>query len=359
MIVASVTQTAAAAPAAQNASAQLPDEASLFVAGAIAPKMGAFTQFTYAAQDGSFGVDNIDVRYADHTALAGRDLLLGLTLHNNPTVQDVWNTVPAWSYPFMSSSVATEPIASTLIEGGLEQAVLGLGGYALWDNHVYAELTGYRSAQQGRAAPLDSSASGVIRGVVPYGRIALQSTVDHTYLMIGGFGFANARLYPTGVSGATDRYATLGLDAQMERRLTEGGAMLIGRASWIHESQSLDATFAAGEAERARATLRALRVNASLVPNAFVGATLGYFSTTGSRDSLRFAPAELTGSRTGRPDTRGVTVELDANVWQNVRLGLQYTAYSRFNGASEAYDEVGGRRVSDNDALYLYTWIAF
>jgi hypothetical protein len=359
MFVASLTQTGVAAPAAQNASAQMPEQASLFVAGSIAPRMGAFTQFTYAAQDGSFGVDNIDLRYANHTAMAGHDLLFGLTLHNNPTVQDVWNTLPAWSYPFMSSSVATEPIASTLIEGGLEQEVLGLGGYALWDNLIYAELTGYRSAQQGAHAPLDSGASRVISGVVPYGRVALQHTVDHTYLMIGGFGFANARLYPTGVTGPTDHYTTLGLDAQVERRLTEAGAMLVGRASWTHESQTLDATFAEGEAERASATLRALRVNASFLPNTFVGATVGYFSTTGSSDSLRFAPAELTGSRTGRPDTRGLTGEVDANVWQNVRLGLQYTAYSRFNGASDAYDVVGGRRASDNNVLYLYSWIAF
>ncbi len=56
----------------------------------------------------------------------------------------------------MSSSIAPSPISSTLIEGALAQQVLGLGGYALWDNLLYTEFTAYRSGQQGTHAPLDS-----------------------------------------------------------------------------------------------------------------------------------------------------------------------------------------------------------
>src|SRR5206468_2358242 len=109
-------------------------ELSAFLAGALTPKVGAFVHLTYAAADASFGLDNVDIRYATHTMFADRDLLFGLTLHNNPTVQDVWNTVPAWSFPFMAPEVAPSPAASPLIEGALEQQVLGLGAYSLYND---------------------------------------------------------------------------------------------------------------------------------------------------------------------------------------------------------------------------------
>ena len=50
-----------------------------------------------------------------------------------------------------------------------------------------------------------------------------------------------------------------------------------------------------------------------------------------------------------RPDTVG---------WLAVKLGLQYTAYMRFDGASSDYDGAG-RNASDNNLLYAYLWLAF
>jgi hypothetical protein len=359
MIVTSLTHTSKAVPEAQNNNAMFPEQASLFLGAANTPRIGTFVQLTYAAQDGAIGIDNVDFRYANHTTVADKDLLLGLTVHNNPTVQDVWNTVPAWSYPFMSSSTAPSPMASTLLEGTLGQQVIGLGGYALWANLLYTELTAYRSAQQGTHVPLDSGSQNVINRVIPYGRVALQHAFDKTYVMVGGFGVAGAQIFPTGVTGPTDRYTTLGVDAQIEQKLDQGGAMLIGRTSFIHEKQTLDATFAAEEAENARATLKSFRANVSYVPSTRMSGTVAYFNTSGSSDTLRYAPGELTGSRTGSPNTNGFMGELDFNAWQNTRLGLQYTAYRRFNGTSDAYDEVGGRNASHNNTLYLYTWVAF
>ena len=358
MIVTSLTRTRKEQPAAQNNSVLFPDQASLFLGGAITPRVGTFMQFTYAAQDGTFGVDNLDFRYANHTTWLDKDLLLGVTLHNNPTVQDVWNTVPAWSYPFMSSSVAPSPIASTLIEGGLSQQVLGLGGYALFDNLLYAEVTGYRTAQQGTHSPQDSASTNVTDGVIPYFRLALQHSTDRTYMMFGGFGFAGAHLYPKGVTGPTDRYNTLGVDLQVEHKLDDAGRMLIGRSRFINESQSLDATFDGGGAQSSHGTLRTLQANVSYLTSTAFAGTLGYFTTTGTSDSLRFAPAPLTGSRLFSPSSTGMSGEVTYNAWQNTRLSLQYIMYSRFNGSDKDYDGAG-RRASDNNTLYLYSWVAF
>jgi hypothetical protein len=40
-----------------------------------------------------------------------------------------------------------------------------------------------------------------------------------------------------------------------------------------------------------------------------------------------------------------------------VRVGLQYTIYDKFDGASSNYDGTG-RNASDNNTLYLFLWAA-
>ena len=358
MVVASVSHTARTPAGTQNGTSQFPQQFSLFAAGEITPNAGIFTQFTYEAQEGSFGVDNIDLRYAAHHTLGERDLLLGLTLHNNPTVQDVWNTVPAWSFPFMGSGVAPSPIASTLIDGALGQQVVGLGAYSLVGNTVYGELTAYRSAPQGGTQPLDSSVTNAVKGVIPYWRFALQHATTTSAMMIGTYGF-DAHLYPIGVSGATDQYIDAALDAQVEQKA--GTATWIGRAAYIHETQHLDASAsgAAPTAERVNENLATLRASVAFQPSVRYGITAGYFQTTGTTDATRFAEGDLTGSRTGSPNTSGMIGELDYNAWQNLRLGLQWVGYNRFNGSGTAYDVPGGRRAADNNTLYAHLWLAF
>src|SRR5690348_9517498 len=173
MVVTSLSRTARAQPFSQNNTTDFPQQFSLFLSGQVTPNVGAFTQFTYASVDGSFGIDNVDVRYARHTTFADRDVLFGLTINNNPSVQDVWNTTPAWSYPFIGSAVAPTPMASTLIDGALGQSVVGLGAYSLWNNLLYAEASAYRSAPQGTHQPLDTTATNTTHGVAPYWRLAL------------------------------------------------------------------------------------------------------------------------------------------------------------------------------------------
>lgn len=356
MAVASLTQLNKTLPGTQNGTAAFPQEFSLFAAGQISPNVGAFTQLTYAAADGSFGIDNIDIRFANHATLGDRDLLYGVTLHNNPTVQDVWNTVPAWGYPFMSSDATPSSLAATQIDGELGQQVFGLGAYTLFDHVLYAEFTAYRSALQGMAMPLDSTAEGATSGVTPYWRVALQHESPSTSLMLGTYGFI-AKVYPSGVSGPTNHYTDVAVDAQVEQR--SGSATWIGRGTYIHERQRLDATFESGEAERADQTLSTARASVAFLPSEKYSFTFGYFQTSGSSDELLYASAPVFGSANGSPNTAGAIGEFNFNAWLNTRLGLQYTAFTRFNGASQQYDTNRGRNAADNNTLFLYTWWAF
>jgi hypothetical protein len=357
MLVTGLTQTARAQPESQNGTVSFPQQLSLFVAGQISPHVGMFTQFTYAAADGAIGIDNIDLRWAKHGSVADHDMLFGFTLNNNPTVQDVWNTAPAWSFPFMSSDAAPSPAASTMIDGALGQQVAGLGAYSLYDNTLYAELSAYRSAPQGSEQPLGSSATNVTKGVIPYWRVALQHAWPSTYAMIGTYGFA-AHLYPAGVTGPTNNYTDAAVDAQVEHHAAS--AMWIGRAAFIHEGQTLSAFADADPAEAANLheTLSTFRTSVTFEPSIRYALSAGYFQTTGTTDAVLFAPASVTGSRTGSPNSRGALGEFAVNPWQNTRFGIQYVAYSLFNGASNNYD-AAGRKAGDNNTLFLYFWLAF
>jgi hypothetical protein len=351
MVQASLTQTKDAQPGAQNGTAEMPQQLSVFLAGQITSKIGIFSQITYAGADGSIGMDNIDIRYANKASLGSTEMRYGFTLNNNPSVEDLWNTTPAWGFPFASSDVAPGGLASTVVDGALAQQALGLGAYTLLGGLVYADFSVYRSAFQGRALA-DSFA---ISGVAPYWRVALQKVWDRQNIMVGTYGL-RANMYPGAVSGPTDHFTDIGLDAQFETKLPRGS--LVARGTWIHEKQTLDATFAEGGSANPENTLKTLRFNTSYYPTQQVGVTLGYFQTTGTTDPVRYAPAEVAGSANGDPKTNGFIGEVDFNPWQNTRLGVQYTAYDKFNGGSTGYDGFG-RQASGNNTLYLLAWLVF
>lgn len=354
MATASMTHMKSGLPDAQNNAAMLPQELSGFLAGRITPKIGIFSQFTYAGADGAFGIDNVDIRYADKTTFgASTEMSYGVTLNNNPSVQDLWNTTPVWGFPFIGSEGAPTGAAAALIDGGLSQNVLGLGGYALVGNLVYGEVTLYRSAFQGTTAP--SSATGAIDGVAPYWRLSLQKEWDRQYLMVGTFGMRTG-LFSDALAGSRNTFTDVGADAQFETRAGTGNVVI--RGAWIRERQTLDAAFAAGGSENAKNTLKVLRVNASYYPRQWLGVSGAWFDTRGSADAGLYVPDPVDGSASGSPKTNGLVGEIDLNPWENTRIGLQYTAYANFNGGKTNYDGAG-RNASDNNTLFAFAWLAF
>ena len=43
----------------------------------------------------------------------------------------------------------------------------------------------------------------------------------------------------------------------------------------------------------------------------------------------------------------------------NLKLGIQYIGYVRYNGGTSAYDGVTGRSASNNNTVYAFAWLAF
>lgn len=149
MAALSETATNTPQPGAQNWTADA--NLTLYLAGQMAPHFGEMIQASYSTQSDHFTLNNADIRYANRTTLGSRDLLYGLMLNNNPTVGDVWNSTPAWGYPWFGGN-APSPAAQPLIAGALGQDVLGLGAYAMFNDHLYADFNVYRSLHVGGPA---------------------------------------------------------------------------------------------------------------------------------------------------------------------------------------------------------------
>src|SRR5436309_14796 len=164
----SFTTTKSPVPGTQNGSVELPQDISLFLSGAWTSHVGSFVQVTYDTQDDHFGIDNTDIRYANTKKLGGKELVYGLNVNNNPTVEDLWNSTPAWGYSWVADDWAPTPTASPII-ASLGQDVAGFGGYAMWNNHLYLDATLYRSEHVGGAQPNSGTDFGFnVRGLAPY-----------------------------------------------------------------------------------------------------------------------------------------------------------------------------------------------
>lgn len=365
------TTNPAAPGLTQSGTAGFPQQLSLFYAGKIAPHFGVFSQITYANDSGTIGIDNTDLRFAKLLVLPGKNTLTyGLTLNNNPTVEDLWNSTPAWGFPYAASNAVVSPIAGTEIDGALAQSVAGMEAYLYYDESLYVEFGGYRSAPQGQvnaltgqAGPLDGTFSNVLEGVSPYWRVAYEYDWGANSLEVGTYG-ADFKMHPgagTALEGPDNAFLDTAVDFQYQY-VGERNIVSFSGTS-IHEHMRLTASYLSGASANRRDTLNTSRLWASYYYRRRYGAQLGWFSTTGTRDSVLY-PANVSGgagvitSANNSPDTDGMQAQVDYLPWLNVKLALQYTHYNRFNGGTANYDGAG-RSASDNDTIYAVLWYAF
>ena len=351
---------------------------SAFWGGAITDDIGAFAQVTYTGPPvGGFADpfghtwtwDNTDVRYAKSTKLGNLDVVFGITANNNPTVQDVWNTTPAWSFPYASSTIAPTPSTKTIIEGAFAAHVGGVGAYAFINDMLYLEASAYRTLsfnQQNSLGVDPFGAPGLLDGFAPYWRAAFEPHWGDHYLMVGTFGMhteVNPWIDPTFATGTmgtfsqTDKFTDVGFDTQYQYQGENYWLTL--RGSFIHEFQTLDATLANGGSSNLNNDVNSLKLQGSFAyggDNRIV-LTGQYFDIWGSSDPTLYAGL---GSGITTPNSNGFTAEIayipfgtskaPGWPWLNARVGLQYTAYDKFDGTKD--------HASDHNTLFLHLWLA-
>ena len=351
---------------------------SVFLAGKITDNIGLFAQATYdnyANQDpistqwsGHSHSDNIDLRYADRFISSNNDLIIGLSLNNNPSVTDVWNSAPAWIQYVPTKFGVTGANASPMVSQ-LGQQVAGLGAYAFWNKTFYAEMSLYQTAKG--ALTILKSGNDIgnrLSGTNPYWRLAVSHEWGPHNVMVGTFGM-NATVFPdpTMPSGPTTNYRDRGVDAQYQYLFDEH--TLTAQLSYIRETMSGgDIT---GVASNSSNTLNQLQIKGSYIYRAKLGGSMSYHQTTGSSDATLYpglqddgtgsgntVPIPVSGSIKNNPDTRIFIPELFWMPVQYARVGLQYYKYNRFNGARYNVDGAG-RNASDNNTLFVYVWAAY
>jgi hypothetical protein len=358
MIEASLTHTSAdqpggAAPGFGPNDNPAIDQVSLFYGGRVWDSLGAFVQVTYDGIAKQLTWDNLDLRYAQTGKLFGKPVVAGLTVNNNPTVQDPWNSTPAWGFPLAASGLAPAPAAATLADGGLGEVVVGAGGYALWDNTLYTEFDVYKGLGRDVRNALGTvpvASSNSYDGIIPYWRVALQHDFGNHYLEVGTFGLTSD-VFVAGQDklGRSDHLTDAALDATWNYTGFKDH-LLTGYITYIHENQTLDESrFLFGA--NAKDTLQTLRANGSWSYQNTYTFSAQYFQTTGTSDTALYG---------GSPDSNGWNWEIAYvpsgkpgswfPTWFNARLSLQYTMYNKFDGSTT--------NASDNNTLFLLLWIA-
>ncbi len=327
-------------------------------------KFGVFSQMTYDGVGKSWSWDNTEFRYADTATIGGKDAIYGVYWNNNPTLQDPWNSSPAFGFPFTGSGLAPTPAAGTLIDGGLAQQVGGLGAYLWLDGTYYFDVGGYQSLSTRfqSALGVDPTGETQIAGTAPYWRFAVEKMIGEARWEFGTFGLA-ADTYPGRDSSAgKDRITDLGLDSQYQ--ISSGIRDFTGMLTYVHEREDWSASSVLGNSTNAVDTLWTLKATANCLFDKTYGLTAQYFWIGGSPDATLYS-----GSANGSPGSDGVVLQADylpfnkgggPAFWprSNVKFSLQYTAYNRFDGARKNFDGAG-TNAHANNTLYLEAWIVF
>ena len=384
---------------------------SVFAAGKVTDNIGAFAQITYdnyarqeVGPNGELGrfrgqavADNMDFRYADRLVDGARDFIFGVSVNNNPSVSDPWNTAPAW----MQYVPNATPTSHQFVDGpfpGLASGgnVAGATAYAYWNRTWYGEFGLYRSA----VGPASFFAAGIaddnrthLGGSNPYWRLAYTREWGPHNLMVGTTGMVS-HVFDAGsdLSDPNNRakFKNLGVDAQyqylldphavtaqlaiMQQKVDYSPNAMAAAAPPFFLADGVTPVDPASPSDRTTS----LRAKLSYVYQAKYGGSIAVFDVTGTANTLNqtsgfdstglitsddpngtgITSTRVTGNLSGKPDTRGATYELFWMPIQFVRVGMQYTAYTKFNGASDNYDGFG-RNARDNDTLRFYLWAAF
>ena len=248
--------------------------------------------------------DNTDVRFANTASIGPLDVIYGITANNNPTVQDLWNTTPAWTFPYAVSHVSDRHhSAATLIEGAFAAHVGGVGAYTM---HQRPALSRSHRLQDAGLRPAECAGHRSIWRAGPVGRRRAllarraRAALGPHSLMVGTFGMI-AEVHPwIDTSFVTFRTTGLSDVGQVHRCRLRLAVPVSGRqfladacaaATFANSSGSMPALQLCASSNPTN-LLNTLRLQASVAlggDNRFV-LTGQYFNVWGTSDATLFGP---------------------------------------------------------------------
>jgi hypothetical protein len=293
---------------AQSDNLQFPQQWSIIGAGAITDHIGGFLQMTYTQPGGTFGVDNTELRYTDHTN--NNDWVWGILANNNPGNQDVWNSVAA--YPTLDFSNHSSNLA--------------VGG-------------------------------GTVEGWAPYWRAAYEHDWGYNAISVGTSGMYT-KFTPSLIAGQTldpgfiNRYLDVSFDGQYQYNGQHNNVSLLAR--YTHETQENDPGLLPTYFSNSVDHLNALNLTATYFYNRHYGGLINFVRTTGTSDANIYGGS-------GSPGNQYEVFELDYLPWFNFRFMLQYNVYQVVNNNQNPFIlmKASNPKASDNNTWVLGLWMDF
>lgn len=325
------------------------EEASVFLAGKLADHVGSFVQVTHDGTEHHTSIDQADVRVTNATSLNDQDLLLGVSVNNNPGVQDPFNTLPVWQYPYTGSPHNNAIGAEFTGFGSPEQRVIGVNAYAMLNDSIYGEAGLYNTLSTSVQSRLglvrdDAQAFGHINNA-PYWRLGYlkdMKTQSWTAGLVGFSGNIKSR-------DSTDytHFRDMGVDAGYQF-LGNRQHVFTVNASYMHEH-----TDANSAGDVTPQSSNDYRLTGSYQWHNTCGATVSMFKGSTSDHTLY---------------NSGVIYQADwtpwgkesswAAPWANLRFGVQYVAYNHYTSTDEGVTTVE-TKPSDKNTLNVFAWTSF
>ncbi|MBI2734861.1 MAG: cytochrome C, partial [Aquabacterium sp.] len=327
-------------------------ESSVFLAGKLSDNIGSFVQVTNNGIEHTTGIDQADLRYATTVNVGGdKEALVGVSINNNPTVQDPFNTLSVWSFPYTATERAAGP-GVDMVSASVEQRVIGVNAYSLINDNIYAELGLYNSispAMQSRLGvgryPEGAEFAGMSNA--PYVRLAYMKDMRTQAWNVGLLAF-NGKLEDR-ASADSVKFKDVGIDGSYQFLGTREHVVTVN-GSYIREHTTANVS---GVDEGN--TVKNTKLAASYHFQNTYGATLGYFKAT---------------SEDQHAGNRGFIYQVDwtpwgkesswAAPWANLRVGMQYIQFKRFVSYDEDNDiSTVLAKPGDMNSLRLFAWTSF
>lgn len=335
------------------------DEASLFYAGKIYGNVGAISEVKYDGYDDKLVMGGTDIRFADSLDIGEIPVTYGISLNNNPTMQDLWNTTK-WGFPYTGSGVQPGVGSSAIIDGELKRQVGGATAYSMIDNLLYLEAGAYGSfsSSSQRSFGIAAPKRIALANPAPYWRVALQQDWKGHFFALGHYGMIADVIPERNNANGSNHYTDVAVDATYQYMANPKHIFEV-KTTYIYEDQKLSADrLAELDPATGKTYLNTYKLNLAYTFDQTYGVTFGYNKISGSRGPV-FAEGIDVGQN--RPNSEYYTAELVyvpfgksnsmLHPWLNLRTSLQYIGYSQANGSSA--------QAQDNNTFMVNGWLAF
>jgi len=329
------------APAKGDSTTNL-SEGDLYLAGRVSDNVGGFVKVE-ADHTGhntyNTVLRNVDLRFvAKELKLAGKELLLGVSVNNMPGFDDPLNALSA------SNTISPAGVTGTLLNFSSANApasrVIGATVYALFDTNWYGEVGTYKSMPTSLQDHLGYNVAGDPGKLsdTGYFRFAYMKDMKSQYFSAGLVGLTTKRELPRN-GGPKDDITDLGYDVSYQYL---GNRQHIVQLSYsnILEKRKYGSTFASPTDptlfSRSRGNVHDQTLTATYVFKQSYGVTVAHLLSTGSPDPVRYTP-------NGDPDTTANLISVfwvpfgkdDSYIrWGNLKLSATWFRFTKFNGAT-------------------------